>query len=63
VQRRRDRDKPITLTLARDVKVVPAVAVYDASRPETEQLSKTNAGLGEEPDDELVAFTPGAALP
>src|SRR5437868_13281453 len=50
-QSRCDGHKSIALCLARDVKVVPAVAVDKIVWPQTDELAEPNAGISEDGDD------------
>jgi hypothetical protein len=59
VQGGRERNKSIALTLTGDMKVVAAVALDDTIGPQADHLAETKAGIREESDDELVAFTRG----
>jgi hypothetical protein len=57
VESGRDRHKSITPAFAGHLKVVPAVAVDKTVWPQSDELAEPNAGISEEGDDELVAFS------
>lgn len=59
MQERREWNKSIALALTGDMKVVAAVALDDAIGTQPDHLAETKAGIREESDDELVAFTRG----
>jgi hypothetical protein len=58
----RERNKPITLALTDDMKVLVALAIDDALWSQANQLAQTKAGVSEDADDEPVAFTTSHVL-
>lgn len=51
--------RPAALAPARQQKVLVPVALHRVSAAEPEQLPHTHAGVGQQPDDELVALRSG----
>ena len=61
-QNRFDRDQPLPAPLAGDLEVAVPPVLVKAGDGQPKQLAEPDAGVAEDPDDELVALTVGRHL-